>query len=1347
MSQKQNTKKNLAKTSQHSKIKHNTKRKKNKSTLRNIGAAFAVMVTVASGIAFVGRDNSNQETKQSFANEVRNAQAGGVADLETGQWVKTRGLNFPYAGEIYQEDGNFYFCNGKNIKQLNIENLTWENKYQAADSKCGDLLFKDGQLKYDWGDKGGAKKMKIDQFDADNNSWETIMDLEKDINVNIPTDFEFVKGHRSYYAEYNPREDKFYIPLRSKETKVHHAFSFDPNTKTWTQESPAIPVFEGITEKGKPTKFWVSNPKFVRNSEGQLFAFNQFYRTVSGRDSMRNNPVEVPENIIMRLDGDTWTNIARPDQGIRLQGFTGEYQWGGATPLMDEKGEVLYAYINNKIYSWNNEENYWITEDEAGYAGGYVYDEVDNGNAIGYSARETKTARVLGANFSHVFSSQILGENCEVAHIRNIAVDTENKIAIGDIATPHTEECLPGYPSLDQVNMRDWRKQNQASFDKELAKKRSSDKSRNNRLDRGFYLIKMDETRTANRSIDPITASYLLSESGSSESLSAAAIDQNGNIILAGKFDNPELPANLSQYNLNSDRVASANTPDSNFNFVVAEEEETPARTASSDATTTTAGKIFVLNPDGTEIVSMSSLGNEIKDIDTDQAGNIYLTGDFGLAKLNPTASEVIWQESLQNSSGKIKMDVTPNGSVATLAGKQAQIWDANGENYQTISLNDSYVEDVAFDETKNRLYLGGFNNERNRNPVQIAYVYAYDVNSGERVWKTWNYEPSTLNNDMADTRVYHLALNADGSSLYASGESAGGNTIFRWNGKDLKTRTGKTSGQGSFSDMWMAKRSAHLNYIAQIDTADGTVKAGTINAAYLASAGRLNTTRAKDGDLSVDANGKVYASGNSAAHIPKRDSTYFAGKRVNGGNNAGYAGSDPFFMILNPELTKREFWVVPSEWKARGKMTQVISQGNKVLIAGNLDGGKAITTDNALQSEPGENVDQKNETTDAYFIVLDQDTAITTTEITTTEDAAEPTDENLQITDAPWEALNKEEVEQIEEDLSDVAEPEEIAEIEQEDAAVEAKEVENDRVLEQNQNNDENTPTDAPAVLDFEPDAPLEPTEAESKCEEGQFLQKIYQGRDLSGDVLNETCVNEINFDLGRNSAFDGGPRDDFSIRWEGRKVFESAEYEINSTTDDGMRILIDDEKIFESWRGQAPTDYDIPVTLNGKHDIVVEYYERGGGAVAKTKFNRVITPEMLASGDFSCGSGQFMETYYEGKGVTDESELLLARCSDKIDYNWKRRSPSGAVPRDNFTGVFETQLELEAGNYEFTSTTDDGVRVYVNDELIIDRWRDQAPRTYKGNIQLEEGIHNIKMEYYERGGGAVARLRWNKR
>ena len=64
----------------------------------------------------------------------------------------------------------------------------------------------------------------------------------------------------------------------------------------------------------------------------------------------------------------------------------------------------------------------------------------------------------------------------------------------------------------------------------------------------------------------------------------------------------------------------------------------------------------------------------------------------------------------------------------------------------------------------------------------------------------------------------------------------------------------------------------------------------------------------------------------------------------------------------------------------------------------------------------------------------------------------------------------------------------------------------------------------------------------------------------------------------------------------------------------------------------------------------------------------------------------------------------------------------------------------------YTFYTNVDDGIRLYVEGQLLIDQWIDQAPTEYSATIPLQAGQkYSITMEYYENGGGAVAQLRWS--
>jgi len=84
--------------------------------------------------------------------------------------------------------------------------------------------------------------------------------------------------------------------------------------------------------------------------------------------------------------------------------------------------------------------------------------------------------------------------------------------------------------------------------------------------------------------------------------------------------------------------------------------------------------------------------------------------------------------------------------------------------------------------------------------------------------------------------------------------------------------------------------------------------------------------------------------------------------------------------------------------------------------------------------------------------------------------------------------------------------------------------------------------------------------------------------------------------------------------------------------------------------------------------------------------------------------------------------------------------------IGSDNFSVRWTATREFEAGTWRFHAKVDDGVALYIDGELIIEKWFDQAPREYTADKFLSEGEHHIEMEYYEHGGGAVAQMWYHK-
>jgi sugar lactone lactonase YvrE len=103
-----------------------------------------------------------------------------------------------------------------------------------------------------------------------------------------------------------------------------------------------------------------------------------------------------------------------------------------------------------------------------------------------------------------------------------------------------------------------------------------------------------------------------------------------------------------------------------------------------------------------------------------------------------------------------------------------------------------------------------------------------------------------------------------------------------------------------------------------------------------------------------------------------------------------------------------------------------------------------------------------------------------------------------------------------------------------------------------------------------------------------------------------------------------------------------------------------------------------------------------------------------------------------------------VLIRQDAAIDFNWGGGSPGTGVPADNFSARWQRYVSFDAGTYRFTVFTDDGVRLWVDDKLLIEAWQYPQVATFSADISLTQGYHQVRLEYYEAGGSAAVRLSW---
>lgn len=364
------------------------------------------------------------------------------------------------------------------------------------------------------------------------------------------------------------------------------------------------------------------------------------------------------------------------------------------------------------------------------------------------------------------------------------------------------------------------------------------------------------------------------------------------------------------------------------------------------------------------------------------------------------------------------------------------------------------------------------------------------------------------------------------------------------------------------------------------------------------------------------------------------------------------------------------------------------------------------------------------------------------------------------------------------------------------------------------------------------------------------------------------------VNFNWRNNAPDVSMGRDTFSVRWTGQVMARYDEtYSFYTTTDDGVRLWVNNQLIIDKFVNQASTQWsgDIDLQAGQRYDIRMEYYDNSGEAVSRLAwsslsqakefipqsqlFSEAVTAEgppvgRLNATNLTAGGGEtytFSVTYSDNTAISvaslDDNDVVVTgpdgttrqatyigvnnnidgnprtaiyaitggggtwdatdngtytialqgsqvsdtsgnfaeavtlgnfqvniagsgtglfgeyfdnrdftnrkvtRTDATVNFNWGTGSPDTSIVKDTFSVRWTGQVEAKfSERYTFHTTTDDGVRLWVNDQLLIDKFVNQAATEWSGTIDLQAGQkYNIKLEYFESGGDALSRLSWS--
>lgn len=120
----------------------------------------------------------------------------------------------------------------------------------------------------------------------------------------------------------------------------------------------------------------------------------------------------------------------------------------------------------------------------------------------------------------------------------------------------------------------------------------------------------------------------------------------------------------------------------------------------------------------------------------------------------------------------------------------------------------------------------------------------------------------------------------------------------------------------------------------------------------------------------------------------------------------------------------------------------------------------------------------------------------------------------------------------------------------------------------------------------------------------------------------------------------------------------------------------------------------------------------------------------------------GGLTADYYSGDNF---NHLVGSRTDPTPNFVWTG-SPFPGIASTDFSIKWHGFIKIpESGMYRLITTSDDGSRLFIDGKQLTHDWNIQAPTESSATVNLTKGLHKIKIEYFQGGGGAMFHFEWS--
>jgi GH43 family beta-xylosidase len=239
-------------------------------------------------------------------------------------------------------------------------------------------------------------------------------------------------------------------------------------------------------------------------------------------------------------------------------------------------------------------------------------------------------------------------------------------------------------------------------------------------------------------------------------------------------------------------------------------------------------------------------------------------------------------------------------------------------------------------------------------------------------------------------------------------------------------------------------------------------------------------------------------------------------------------------------------------------------------------------------------------------------------------------------------------------------------------------------------------------------------------------------------------TRTEAVAFNWGAGSPGAAIDADTFSARWTGQLQPRFTErYTFTAVSDEGVRVWVNGQLVVDDWMPHTARNAtgSIDLVANQLYDIRVDYREWAGSARMELNWSSASQVyEVIPRDRLYTNPSGLLASYSDSSGASRQ------QLDPTIDFNWGLGAPTGLAV-DHFQATWTGLLQADYSElYNFATRSDDGVRLWIGGELVIDNWTSHTATVDLGSKWLEAGKwYDFKLAYFDNTSTAQMELRWS--